>query len=81
MNPFISVAKFIFHWKQVDEIDSLTTNSGNRSRHWRCSVEKGILKNLADFTVKHLLRSLFYRVAGLKAYTLLKRDSNTGDSL
>ena len=30
-----------------------------RSSHWRCSVKKGVLKNFAKFTGKHLCRSLF----------------------
>ena len=25
-----------------------------RSSHWRCSIEKGVLKNFAKFTGKHL---------------------------
>ena len=29
------------------------------SSHWRCSVKKGVLKNCADFTGKHLCWSLF----------------------
>ena len=37
-----------------------------RSSHWRCSVRKGVLRNLAKFTGKHLCQSLlFNKVAGL----------------
>ena len=36
----------------------------------------GVLKNFTNFTGKHL--SLFNKVAGLSAGTLIKRDSNTG---
>ena len=39
----------------------------------RCSVKKGILRNLAKFTGKHLYQSLFFnKVAGLRHSTLLK---------
>ena len=33
----------------------------NRSGHQRCSVEKGVLRNFAKFTGKHLCQSLFLR--------------------
>ena len=37
----------------------------NRSRHRRCSVRKGVLRNFAKFTGKHLWQSLFFnKVAG-----------------
>ena len=29
------------------------------SRHWRCSIKKGIPKNFANFTGKHMYWSLF----------------------
>ena len=36
-----------------------------RSSHRRCSVRKGVLRNCAKFTGKHLLQSLFFnKVAG-----------------
>ena len=36
-----------------------------RSIHQRCSVKKGILRNFAKFTGKHLCQSLFFnKVAG-----------------
>ena len=36
-----------------------------RSSHWRCSVRKGVLRNFAKFTGKHLWQSLFFnKVAG-----------------
>ena len=34
-----------------------------RSSHRRCSVEKGVLKNFAKFTGKHLCQSLFFNKA------------------
>ena len=37
-----------------------------RSSHQRCSVRKGVLRNLAKFAGKHLSQSLFFsKVAGL----------------
>ena len=34
--------------------------------HWRCSVRKGVLRNFAKSTGKHLCQSLFFnKVAGL----------------
>ena len=38
----------------------------------------GVLKNFTIFTRKHVLESLFNKVACLIEKTLLKRDSNTG---
>ena len=38
-----------------------------RSSHQRCSIIKGVLRNVAKFTGKHLCQSLFLnKVAGLK---------------
>ena len=37
------------------------STSRNRSSHRRCSVRKGVLKRLANFTGKHLYWSLFLR--------------------
>ena len=45
-----------------------------RSSHRRCSIRKGVLKNFAKFTAKHLCQSLiFNKVAGLRPPTLLKK--------
>ena len=39
-----------------------------RSSHWRCSVKKGVLKNFAKSTGKHLRESLFFnKVGGLRS--------------
>ena len=39
----------------------------NGSSHRRCSIEKGVLKNLTKFSRKHLCQNLFFnKVAGLK---------------
>ena len=40
-----------------------------RSSHQRCSVRKGVLRNFAKFTGKHLCQSLFFnKVAGLRPH-------------
>ena len=40
----------------------------------RCSVKKGVLRNFAKFTGKHLCQSLYFnKVAGLRPATLLKQ--------
>ena len=45
-----------------------------RSSHWACSVGKGVLRNFAKFTGKHLCQGLFFnKVAGLRPATLLKK--------
>ena len=45
-----------------------------RSSHQKCSVRKGVLRNFAKFTWKHLCQSLFLnKVAGLRLATLLKK--------
>ena len=45
-----------------------------RSNHQRCSIKKGVLRNFAKFTGKHLCQSLFFnKVAGLRPATLLKK--------
>ena len=50
-----------------------------RSSHRRCSIRKGVLRNFAKFTWKHLCQSLFFdKVARLSLQLYLKRDSGTG---
>ena len=45
----------------------------HRSRHQRCSVRKGVLRNFAKLT-EHLCQSLFFnKVTGLRPATLLKK--------
>ena len=42
-----------------------------RSSHQRCSVRKGVLRNFAKFTGKHLCQSLvFNKFVGLRRATL-----------
>ena len=46
----------------------------NSSSHQGCSVRKGVLRNFAKFTGKHLCQVLFYnKVTGLGPATLLKK--------
>ena len=41
-----------------------------RSNHHRCSVKKGLLRNVAEFTAKHLCQSLYFnKVAGPRLAT------------
>ena len=43
-----------------------------RSSHQRCSMKKGVLRNLTKFTGKHLCQSLFFnKVTDLRPATLL----------
>ena len=50
-----------------------------RSSRPEVFCKKGLLRNFAKFTRKHLCHSLFFnKVAGLRPATLLKRDSGTG---
>ena len=53
---------------------TLTKLGALRSSHWRCSVRKGVLRNFAHFTGKHLCQSLFFnQVAGLSPAVLLTK--------
>ena len=50
----------------------------HRSSHWRCSIEKGVFKNLTKFTGKHLCQSLFLiKLHTLACNFIKKRDSGT----
>ena len=45
-----------------------------RSSHLRCSVRKGVLRNFAKFTGKHLCESLFFnKISGLRPAILFKK--------
>ena len=49
-----------------------------RSSHRKCSVKKGVFKNLRKFTGKHLCWSLFLiKLRVFRPATLLNSDSNT----
>ena len=50
-----------------------------RSSHPEVFCKKSVLRNIANFTGKHLCQSLvFNKVAGLGLQLYLKRDSGTG---
>ena len=52
-----------------------------RSSRPEVFCKKGVLRNLAKVTGKHLYRSLFFsKVAGVSPASLLKRDSGIGVS-
>ena len=54
--------------------DRMTKIFSIRSSHQRCSIIKGVLRNFARFTGKHLCQDLFFdKVSGLWPATLLKR--------
>ena len=47
-----------------------------RTSDQRCSVRKGVLRNFAKFTGKHLCQVLFYnKVAGPEPAALLKKET------
>ena len=53
---------------------AITIQMTTRSSHQRCSVRKGVLRNFAKFTGKHLCQVRFYnKVAGPEPVTLLKK--------
>ena len=51
-NTCAGVSTYQFNSQSIGRPDK------RRSSHWRCSVKKGILKDLAKFTRKHLCRSM-----------------------
>ena len=57
----------------LENIFNLMVSMG-RSSHQRCFVKKGVLRNFAKFTGKHLCHRLFFNnVADLRHATLLKK--------
>ena len=52
------------------------------SSHQRCSVIKGVLRNLAKFIEKHLCQSLFFnKIAGVSLFTKLLGTTASGHCL
>ena len=50
--------------------------SFSRSSHQSCPIKKGVLRNFAKFTGKHLCQSLFLnKIAGQRPATLLKKKT------
>ena len=71
-SEYVSVLLLFFHYLVAETFYKYLKR--NRSSHWRCSVKKGVLRNFAKFTGKHLCQSLFFnKVAGLRPATLLKK--------
>ena len=55
-------------------INPMDDGSMVRNSHRRCSIKKGVLKNLTKFTEKYLCWSLYFnKVVGLTPATLLKK--------
>ena len=51
-----------------------------RSSHRRCSVKKGVLRNFAKFTGKHLYQSLYFnKVAGPRLQAFVKEKFHQGE--
>ena len=46
-----------------------------RSNHQRCSVKKGVLRNFAKFTGKHLCQSLFLNKVAGGACNFIKKET------
>ena len=67
MDIFEAVLRFrrVFIWELHFGYQKLTCEAGTQ----RCSVRKGILRNFAKLTGKHLCQSLFFnKVAGLNLF-------------
>ena len=55
-------------------VSALLLSEAYRSSHRGCSVTKGIIRNFAKFTGKHLSQSLFfYNAAGLETCNFIKK--------
>ena len=48
-----------------------------RSSHWRCFVRKGVLRNFARFTGKHLCQSLYFNKFA-EVCNFMKMKTGTG---
>ena len=48
-----------------------------RSSHQRCSLRKGVLRNFAKFTGKHLCQSLFFNKVAGAACNFIKKETLT----
>ena len=68
--------KIIKHTLKINILENICNLmvSMGRSSHQRCFVKKGVLRNFAKFTGKHLCHRLFFNnVAGLRHATSLKK--------
>ena len=69
---FPNLAGHVFSMMRLDGYSWL------KRSYWRCSVKKGVFKNFANFTVKHMCWSfILIKLRAFRPATLLKRDSNT----
>ena len=74
LSPHHMLNSLLLWWFQLLIIQEIRLFPTFRSSHWRCSVKKGVLRNFAKFTEKHLCESLFLnKVAGVRLATLLKK--------
>ena len=76
---FFSAESSIYCWQLLQVLLRTWKHALNlRSSHCHSSVKKGILRNFANLTGKKLsvLKSVFHRVASLKACSHIKRHSN-----
>ena len=62
----LAIASKLLHQILDKQVDDSTTNSTTEAVARRCSVKKGVLRNFAKFTGKHLFQGLFFnKVVGL----------------
>ena len=62
----LAIASNLVHQILQKLVDDSTTNSTTEAVARRCSVKKGVLRNFAKFTGKHLFQGLFFnKVVGL----------------
>ena len=75
LNTPLSHKLSIYHYNT----DVCKDASDYRSSRPKVFSKKGVLRNFAKFTGKHLYHSFFFKkVVSLRPATLLKRDSGTG---
>ena len=60
--PEVFCQKKFLKISYIPQVNTCVGVSFDRSIHWRCSLEKIVLKNFANFTGKHLCWSIFNKV-------------------
>ena len=72
-----TVAKYIWTRHCIIQGTNLSNKNRNswlfRSSYWRCSVKKGVLRNFAKFSGKHLCLITLQALGLLRPATLLKK--------
>ena len=58
----LAIASKLLHQILDKLVDGSTTNSTTEAVARRCSVKKGVLRNFAKFTGKHLFQGLFFKL-------------------